>query len=84
MKLYGSLLCPDCPPAIELLKSKGVSFEFINVTKDIMNFKEFLRLRDSRIEFEHVIEGGYIGIPCLVEEDGTILFQDEIEEKYNK
>lgn len=82
MKLYGSLLCPDCPPAIELLDSKNVDFEFINITDSIPNLKEFLSLRDNREEFIPIKEGGYVGIPCLLTDNDEILFQDEISEKY--
>lgn len=82
MKLYGSLLCHDCPPTIDFLKKKGVIFEFVNITDDILNLKEFILLRDSDAKFKPIIENSYIGIPALVCDDGKILIDEEIYAAY--
>ena len=41
-----------------------------------MNLKEFLKIRDTQKEFEPIREGGYIGIPCLVEGDKYLFYDD--------
>ncbi|EJX00248.1 hypothetical protein EVA_11647, partial [gut metagenome] len=39
--------------------------------------KEFLRLRDSHPAFKSVKAQGSIGIPCFVQEDGSVSFEME-------
>lgn len=82
MKLYGTLLCPDCPPVISALKSAGIEFEFVNIMENIQGLKEFLQLRDSRYEFNEVKSAGNIGIPCLLVNEKTILFGEDIIEHF--
>ena len=67
--LYGSALCPDCPPAKELLESKGVTFAYLDITQNLMFLKKFLKLRETRPDFDEIKEKGQIGIPCLVIDD---------------
>lgn len=81
MKLYGTYICPDCKPAEDFLKEKSIDFQFINITESIENLKEFTKLRDSRAEFDEIKAGGYLGIPCMLTEDGRIFFQDDIYEE---
>lgn len=76
-KLYGSYLCPDCPPVIEFLQNNNIDFEFVNITDSISNLKEFLYLRDNEDAFDDIKKENFVGIPCLVD-DGKIYFQDEI------
>ncbi len=78
MKLYGSDLCPDCPPVIEYLKKKSVEFEFVNITESMKNLKEFTALRDHRVEFEDARKNGYMGIPCLLTDEAVIFFEEDI------
>lgn len=82
MKLYGSLLCPDCPPVIRLFEDKGIDFEFVDITDSIGNLKEFLGFRDVREEFDDVKANGNVGIPCLMTDDGEILFYQGIFRRY--
>ena len=35
MKVYGSQLCPDVRAAVEVLMSKDVAFDFIDITADL-------------------------------------------------
>lgn len=83
MKLYGSYLCPDCPPVIEFLESNNIEFEFINITDSMKNLKEFLYLRDNEDVFIDIKRENLIGIPCLIDGE-NILFQDEILNKFKK
>ena len=84
MKLFGSLLCPDCPPVIKMLKNRGVDFEFVNINESMENLKSFLALRDNRFEFNEIKSDGKIGIPCMVLEDGKVIFEDGIVEMFDK
>lgn len=72
MKFYGTHLCPDCEEAQALLDGKHVPYEYIDITGNTANLKEFLKLRDNNALFQEVKENGCIGIPCFVKEDGTI------------
>lgn len=84
MKVYGTFICPDCPPVKKLLDEKKVDYVFMNITEDIAVLKEFLKLREDRDEFREIRKEGYVGIPCMLQDDGEILFYDEIFEKYDK
>lgn len=82
MKVYGTMICPDCPPIKKLLDEKGVDYEFRNITEDIMVLKEFLKLREDRDEFKEIRREGYVGVPCMLLDNGEILFYEEIVDKY--
>ena len=72
LKIYGSMLCPDCVQCREELDNAGVSYEFLDFSENLKNLKEFLAIRDSDPQFASVREAGSIGIPCLVDEKGNI------------
>lgn len=84
MKVYGTFICPDCPPVKKLLDEKQVEYSFMNITEDILILKEFLKLREEREEFSQIKKDGNVGIPCMLKDDGKILFYDEILDKYGK
>ena len=67
MKFYGTMICPDCLKAREMLPAAGVEFEYVDITVSTKNMKEFLALRDTRAEFAQVRAEGRIGIPCVRE-----------------
>lgn len=72
LKIYGSLLCPDCVRCKEDLSAAGVVFEYLDFADSIVNLKEFLKLRDSHPVFDQVRSAGSIGIPCIVKENGEV------------
>ena len=72
LKIYGSMLCPDCVQCREDLDKAGVEYEYLDFSENLRNLKEFLKIRDNSALFDEVRERGSIGIPCIVEEDGTI------------
>jgi len=72
LKIYGSRLCPDCVRCVEELTAAGVSFEYMDFGEDLLALKTFLTIRDGNALFDPVREGGKIGIPCIVKEDGQI------------
>ena len=79
MKLYVSHLCPECPPVLELIKEKGLNIPVVNITGSMPELKEFLHLRDTRPEFDSRRAGGYVGVPGLVTDEDTILFDEDLK-----
>ena len=71
LKIYGSLLCPDCVQCKNDLTAAGVEFEYLDFSEDLRNLKVFLSIRDKDLQFDEIKERGSIGIPFIVEEDGT-------------
>lgn len=72
LKIYGSMLCPDCVECREDLDRAGVEYEFLDFADNLKNLKEFLKIRDENPVFDTVRAGGSIGIPCILREDGSI------------
>ena len=72
LKIYGSMLCPDCVQCREDLDQAGVAYEYLDFSENLMHLKEFLQLRDSEPVFAQVKEKGSIGIPCILDEVGSI------------
>ena len=72
LKIYGSMLCPDCVKCREDLDRAGVEYEYLDFSDSLMNLKAFLAIRDASDLFDEVRGQGSIGIPCLVDDDGKI------------
>ena len=72
MIIYGSMLCPDCVQCRKDLDEAGVAYEYRDFAEDLHNLKAFLELRDTEEIFKSVKQEGKIGIPCLVNEDGSV------------
>ncbi len=72
LKIYGSMLCPDCVQCREDLDKAGVVYEYLDFADNLKNLKEFLNIRDTNAVFEAVRADGKIGIPCILAEDGTV------------
>lgn len=72
LKIYGSMLCPDCVECRADLDNAGVAYEYLDFSDKLRNLKEFLALRDSEPVFDAVKQRGSIGIPCIVTDDGRI------------
>jgi glutaredoxin-related protein len=72
MKIYGADICIDCRNAKAVFATRGLELEFVDITENTTNLKEFLALRDKEKLFDPVRERGGIGIPCFVKEDGTL------------
>ena len=77
LKVYGSLLCPDCVQCKNDLTAAGVEFEYLDFSDDLRNLKVFLGIRDKDPQFDEIKERGSIGIPCIVEEDGSVFLDWE-------
>lgn len=75
--MYGTNICPDCVAAERILKEKLIPFEYVGITENTANLKEFLKLRDSLPLFDAVKEAGGIGIPCFTNGEDVTLNLDE-------
>ena len=74
LKIYGSALCPDCVKCKDALEAAGVPFVYLSITESLLALKQFLKLRENREEFNLIRQRGQIGIPCILDEDGTLSF----------
>ena len=72
IKIYGSMLCPDCVQCRKDLDEACVAYEYLDFSEDLKNLKEFLKIRDENPLFEELRKDGKIGIPCILRENGTI------------
>ena len=74
MKVYGAEICIDCRNYKAIQKNRGFEVEFVDIVADTTNLKEFLAMRDHEPIFEEVRNGGGIGIPFFVNDDGKKTF----------
>lgn len=72
LKIYGSMLCPDCVDCCRELKEANVEFAFCDFADSLLNLKEFLKIRDENPDFELLRTEGKIGIPCILRNDGSV------------
>lgn len=72
IKIYGSMLCPDCVRCREDLDNAGVEYEYLDFSENLRNLKEFLKIRDENEMFAPVRMEGRIGIPCILRLDGSV------------
>lgn len=76
IKIYVMSSCPDCSYVEEQVKEDG-RYEVIDIGSHVRNLKEFLMLRDCNEVFDEAKKAGAIGIPCFVNEDGTVTLNPE-------
>ena len=72
LKIYGSMLCPDCVDCCRDLTEANVEYQFCDFADSLLNLTEFLKLRDASALFEDSHAAGRIGIPCILREDGSL------------
>ena len=72
MKIYDSMLCPDCVACCKDLDAAGTEYTFCDFANDLSHLKTFLKLRDSEEVFSEIKAAGKIGIPCIVYDDGRV------------
>lgn len=77
LKVYGSDLCPDCRECKFNFDQNNVEYEYVDINEKLHDLAEFLKLRDSLPVFDHTKEVHQIGIPTLVDEDGTVFLDWE-------
>lgn len=71
LKIYGSMLCPDCVQCRADLDQAGVEYEYLDFSENLKNLKEFLQLREAPL-FDEIRKEGKIGIPCIQKENGDL------------
>ena len=74
MKVYGSEICVDCRNFKAIQNNRGFEVEYIDITENTKNMREFLAIRDNDPVFDEVKQRGGIGIPLFVREDGQKTF----------
>ena len=74
MKVYGSEICVDCRNFKAIQKNRGFEVDYIDMTENTKNMREFLAIRDNDPIFDEVKQRGGIGIPLFVREDGQKTF----------
>ena len=58
--------------------SKGVDFDFVDISSNLTDLKVYLRIRDSHPElYDAVRANGGVGIPAFVLADGTVTMDME-------
>lgn len=72
LKVYGSMLCPDCVECRAAFDEHGIVYTFLDFNDSLLHLKAFLAIRDEDLLFQDVRENGKIGIPCIVGEDGSV------------
>ena len=72
LKIYGSMLCPDCVDCRRDLDNAGVAYEYLDITESLIHLKAFLKLRDTHPVFSELRGQERIGIPCLVDKNGIV------------
>lgn len=71
LKIYGSMLCPDCVACTQELDKAGVEYEYLDFGESLLHLKEFLKLRELP-DFDEARKNGSIGVPCILREDGSV------------
>lgn len=74
LKVYGAEICMDCRNYKTIQKNRGFEAEYVDITENTGNLKEFLQIRDTDPLFEEVRAHSGIGIPLFVREDGVKSF----------
>ena len=72
LKIYGSMLCPDCVECRAAFDEHGIVYTFLDFNDSLLHLKEFLPIRDHDLLFQNVKKTGRIGIPCIVTEDESV------------
>ena len=75
LKIYGSEQCPDCVNCKRDLDAAGVEYLYLNISENLLFLKKFLKLRDENELFADIRKHGKIGIPCIINEDGSVSFE---------
>ena len=72
LKIYGSMLCPDCVNCCRELEKDNVPFAFYDFADSLQHLKDFLKIRDEMDIFDDLRTEGKIGIPCIQKRDGSV------------
>ena len=73
MKVYGSNICIDFRNFNHINTSRNLNLQFVDITENTANLREFLHLRDTSDVFADTRKNGGIGIPAFVLDDKITL-----------
>lgn len=73
--LYFSDKCPDTTVFVEELDRQGYEYDSVNITESMKNLKQFLKLRDSRPQFEDRKLWNMVGVPVLHLKNNNFIFE---------
>ena len=54
LKVYSSDICVDCRNFKAIQKNRGFEVEYVDITENTMNLREFLGIRDCASIFDEV------------------------------
>ena len=63
----------------EFLSSNGIDYQYIDITESMRDLKIYLKLRDTRPEFDEIKKAGRVGIPFIMINNGERLLFDQPE-----
>lgn len=63
--LYGSKHWPGCGPVKEFLDKNNVEYTYVDITENMKNLKEFLKIRDTHDAYKGIRGRAMVGIPML-------------------
>ncbi len=63
----------------EFLSNNGIDYEYIDITDSMRNLKIYLKLRDTRPEFDEIKKLGRVGIPFIMVGNGEKLIFEQPE-----
>jgi glutaredoxin-related protein len=66
LKMYGTDICVDCRETKADFEDRKIPYEYVDITENTTNLKEFLKFRDRLSIFQKIKENGSIGIPFFV------------------
>lgn len=71
IKVYGKKVCPNCDKAKNLIKSKGLDFEYVDLEEDLTKFFE-------------LIDKGFKQVPVIEINDNLISGYDNLVKELEK
>jgi glutaredoxin-related protein len=61
----------------EFLSNNGVNYTYIDITESMRDLKIYLKLRDTRPEFDEIKEKGRVGVPLVMIGNGEKLIFEQ-------
>jgi glutaredoxin-related protein len=63
----------------EFLSNNDINYEYIDITDSMRNLKIYLKLRDTRPEFDEIKQIGRVGLPFIMINNGERFFFEQPE-----
>lgn len=63
--LYGSKHWPGCGPVKEFLEKNNIEHTYVDITENMKNLKEFIKIRDTHDAYKGIRGRAMVGIPML-------------------